>query len=95
MGANGFVNLGKDIVNHSINDILVQGAYPLFFLDCYGTNCLNKQELSCFIKGVSENCRKYGNFPILGGETAEMPLVYNNDSTDLVGCIIGKKYSVF
>jgi phosphoribosylamine--glycine ligase / phosphoribosylformylglycinamidine cyclo-ligase len=94
-GEEGFKNLGKDIVGHSINDILVQGAFPLFFLDYFGTNCLNKNELNYFIEGVSEKCREYGNFPILGGETAEMPLVYNNNSTDLVGCIIGIKNTDF
>ena len=67
----------------------------LYFFDYYGTNCLNKNELNYFIQGVSENCKKFGNFPILGGETAEMPLVYKNNSTDLVGCIIGKKMKNF
>ena len=91
IGTNGFVNLGKDIVGHSINDILVQGADPLFFLDYYGCNNLNISELKNFIKGVKIICNEYGNIPILGGETAEMPLVYNSSNVDLVGCIIGIK----
>ena len=90
-GTSGFINLGKDIVGHSINDILVQGANPLFFLDYFGCNNLNIYELKNFIKGVSFVCNEYGNIPILGGETAEMPLVYNNNNIDLVGCIIGIK----
>ena len=91
LGNPGFVNLGKDIVCHSINDILVQGAKPLFFLDYFGTNNLNKTQLKYFIKGVSDCCKKYGNIPIMGGETAEMPLVYKEDCIDLIGCIIGVK----
>ena len=86
-----YYNLGKDIVGHSINDILVQGAYPLFFLDYFGTNSLNLNEFEKFIKGVTDCCLEHGPFPILGGETAEMPLIYNHDKTDLIGCIIGKK----
>lgn len=86
-----YYNLGKDIVGHSINDILVQGAYPLFFLDYFGTNSLNLNEFEKFIKGVTDCCLEHGPFPILGGETAEMPLIYNHDKADLIGCIIGKK----
>ena len=90
-----YYELGKDIVGHSINDILVQGAYPLFFLDYFGANSLNLNEFENFIKGVTDSCLEYGPFPILGGETAEMPLIYNNDKTDLIGCIIGKKDTRF
>lgn len=90
-----YYDLGKDIVGHSINDILVQGAYPLFFLDYFGANSLNLNEFENFIKGVTDSCLEYGPFPILGGETAEMPLIYNNDKTDLIGCIIGKKDTRF
>ena len=90
-----YYELGKDIVGHSINDILVQGAYPLFFLDYFGANSLNLNEFENFIKGVTDCCLEYGPFPILGGETAEMPLIYNNDKTDLIGCIIGKKDTRF
>ena len=49
-GEKGFINLGKDIVNHSINDLLVQGAYSFIFLDYYGTNCLNKKNLIILYK---------------------------------------------
>ena len=90
-GVKSFINLGKDIVNHSVNDILVQGAYPLFFLDYFGTDNLRLDEINYFIEGVSEACIENGKFPILGGETAEMPLVYKKNNTDLVGCIVGLK----
>jgi phosphoribosylamine--glycine ligase / phosphoribosylformylglycinamidine cyclo-ligase len=90
-GIDGYKMLGQDIVGHSINDILVQGAYPLFFLDYYGTASLDSKELENFIAGLSETCVKYGNIPILGGETAEMPLVYKPNQSDLIGCIIGIK----
>lgn len=94
-GIDGFKMLGQDIVGHSINDILVQGAIPLFFLDYFGTANLNKKELEYFIEGVSSICVEYGNIPILGGETAEMPLVYRTNESDLIGCIIGVKDNQF
>ena len=86
-----YYNLGKDIVGHSINDILVQGARPLFFLDYFGANSLNLNEFEYFVQGLTDSCLGYGPFPILGGETAEMPLIYKKDETDLIGCIVGKK----
>ena len=91
LGTESFINLGRDIVNHSVNDILVQGAYPLFFMDYFGTHNLNLNEITNFIKGVSLACNENGKFPLLGGETAEMPQIYRNHETDLVGCIIGLK----
>lgn len=94
-GNKGYVNLGKDIVSHSINDILVQGAYPLFFLDYYGCNNLKIDELTNFIYGISCYCKQFGNIPIMGGETAEMYKVYKNNCTDLIGCIIGLKEQQF
>lgn len=94
-GIEGFKMLGKDIVGHSINDILVQGAKPLFFMDYFGTARLNSLELENFIEGVSQVCVEYGNIPILGGETAEMPLVYKSGESDLVGCIVGVKDNRF
>jgi phosphoribosylamine--glycine ligase / phosphoribosylformylglycinamidine cyclo-ligase len=90
-GLDSFINLGKDIVNHSINDILVQGAYPLFFMDYFGTSSLNIQELCNFIEGASQACIENDRMPLLGGETAEMPSIYKDNQTDLVGCIVGYK----
>ena len=57
----------------------MQGAYPLFFLDYFGASSLNMNEFENFIQGITDSCLEYGPFPILGGETAEMPLIYNND----------------
>jgi phosphoribosylamine--glycine ligase/phosphoribosylaminoimidazole synthetase len=90
-GTESFINLGRDIVNHSVNDILVQGAYPLFFMDYFGTHNLELDEITNFIKGISLASIENGKFPLLGGETAEMPKIYRNDEKDLVGCIIGLK----
>jgi phosphoribosylamine--glycine ligase / phosphoribosylformylglycinamidine cyclo-ligase len=85
----GFVNLGQDIVNHCVNDILVQGAYPLFFLDYFASSKLRVNELVNFIKGISIACNENDQMCLLGGETAEMPDVYLNDRVDLVGTIVG------
>lgn len=95
LGSKAFINLGKDIVNHCVNDILVQGAYPLFFLDYFGASHLNVEEVTNFIKGASIACVENGPLPLIGGETAEMPSIYNEGKTDLVGCIIGKKDTQF
>ena len=89
-GKEAYINLGKDLVNHSINDILVQGAYPLFFLDYFGCNCLDETILYNFIKGVSEICVNE-NIVLLGGETAELGSIYTSNNNDCVGCIVGYK----
>lgn len=89
-GYEAYIDLGYDIVNHSINDILVQNSIPLFFLDYYGCNTLKSAEILQFIKGVSLACQKY-NITLIGGETAEMPSIYKNNITDLVGAIVGYK----
>lgn len=80
--------LGHDIVNHCLNDILVQGARPLFFLDYIASSRLSPQLISRVISGAAEACRAAG-MPLLGGETAEMPGVYRTGELDLVGTIIG------
>ena len=84
----GFEMLGEDIVNHSINDILVQGAMPLFFTDYFASSVLNSDELYYFIKGVSKACKE-SNCVLIGGETAEMPNIYESGKHDLVGSIVG------
>ena len=66
-------------------------AFPLFFLDYYGTAHLNTREVTNFVKGLSEACIENGHIPLIGGETAEMPSIYIEGKTDLVGCIIGLK----
>ncbi len=81
-------NIGKDIVNHCIDDILVQGARPLFFLDYFATSRLIPEQLAEVVSGISKACLE-ADCAILGGETAEMPGVYSPDQFDLAGTIVG------
>jgi phosphoribosylformylglycinamidine cyclo-ligase len=81
-------NLGRDIVCHCIDDILVQGASPLYFLDYFGTANLSAEILSEIVAGAAEACRENG-CALLGGETAEMPGVYVQGEFDVVGTITG------
>jgi phosphoribosylamine--glycine ligase/phosphoribosylaminoimidazole synthetase len=80
--------VGADIVNHCINDILVQGAKPLFFLDYIATGDLDPEIISAVVGGMAAACRK-ADCALLGGETAEMPGVYLADELDVVGTIVG------
>ncbi len=81
-------SIGQDLVNHCINDILVQGAQPLFFLDYVASSRLNPTEIAAIVGGVAAACREAG-CALLGGETAEMPGVYEPGEIDLAGTIIG------
>lgn len=81
-------DLGRDIVNHCLNDILVQGARPLFFLDYIASSRLSAQLIARVVASAAAACREAG-MPLLGGETAEMPGVYRTGELDLVGTIIG------
>jgi len=83
-----FRGVGHDIVNHCINDILVQGARPLFFLDYFATSKLNPQQTAEVVAGIAEACRDAG-MALLGGETAEMPGVYSPGEFDVAGTIVG------
>jgi len=83
-----FKGLGEDIVNHCVNDILCQGAKPLFFMDYFGTSNLSGLVFEQVLKGVAEACRLSG-CALLGGETAEMPDVYHDEELDIVGSIVG------
>ena len=89
-GVSGVYNCGIDLVNHCINDILVMGAFPLFFLDYYASSNLNVSCVTNFVHGCADACRDAGCV-LMGGETAEMPGIYKDDSFDLVGTIIGEK----
>ena len=80
--------VGQDLVNHCTNDILVQGARPLFFLDYLGTAKLSARNFAQVVKGLCKACRENG-CALLGGETAEMPGLYPAGEYDLVGTIIG------
>jgi phosphoribosylformylglycinamidine cyclo-ligase len=85
---NVHTSVGEDIVNHCINDILVLGARPLFFLDYIGIHKLVPETAESILQGLVRAC-KAGGCVLIGGETAEMPGVYNQGEYDLVGCIVG------
>jgi phosphoribosylformylglycinamidine cyclo-ligase len=80
--------IGQDLVNHCINDILVQGARPLFFLDYVASSSLDPDQIAQIVGGIADACRESG-CALLGGETAEMPGVYESGEIDLVGTIVG------
>ncbi len=86
--ANIHDTVGQDLVNHCVNDILVQGAKPLFFLDYLGTASLSPEVFEAVISGFCKACRENGA-ALLGGETAEMPGLYPQGEYDLVGTIVG------
>ncbi len=80
--------VGFDIVSHCGNDIVVQGAEPLFFLDYIGTNKLYPEVVEQIAMGLAEGCQQTG-CALIGGETAELPEFYAEDEYDLVGTIVG------
>ncbi len=80
--------LGFDLVNHCVNDIAVQGARPLFFLDYLAMHRAEPAMVAALVEGVAAACRAVG-MPLLGGETAEMPDVYAPGDFDLAGFIVG------
>ena len=80
--------VGRDLVNHCVNDILVQGARPLFFLDYIATGVLSPDVVASIVEGIATGCRENGCV-LLGGETAEMPGFYGEGEYDVAGFIVG------
>ncbi len=80
--------VGTDLVNHCVDDILVQGAKPLFFLDYIGAGTVDPAMIEAVVRGLALGCRENGCV-LIGGETAEMPGIYSAGEFDLAGTIVG------
>ncbi len=85
---NRWDTVGQDLVNHCINDILAQGAEPLFFMDYVASSRLEPEQIAAVVGGMALACQQAG-CALLGGETAEMPGVYAPGEIDVVGTIVG------
>lgn len=81
-------SVGEDLVNHCVNDVAVQGADPLFFLDYLGVGHLVAERAAALVEGMARACRANG-VALVGGETAELPDLYRDDDYDLAGFMVG------
>ena len=88
LGGDAHIGMGRDIVNHCVNDILALGARPLFFMDYFATGRLDPDVVTAVVGGVTDACLENG-MALLGGETAEMPDMYAAGEYDLAGFIVG------
>lgn len=83
-----FESIGQDLVTLNVNDILTQGAKPLFFLDYIAFSTLDEQRMETLMRGIAWGCREVG-CALIGGETAQMPGLYSQDDLDLAGFVVG------
>ncbi|MBA3760511.1 MAG: phosphoribosylformylglycinamidine cyclo-ligase, partial [Gemmatimonadales bacterium] len=86
--AERFDTVGEDLVNHSVNDILVHGATPIAFMDYIAGAGLGVEQIAQIVEGIARGCRVHG-MALAGGETAQMPGLYQPGTYDLAGTIIG------
>ena len=85
---NKFDTIGIDLVAMCVNDLIVQGAKPLFFLDYIAVGKINLKKIKLILKGITKGC-KLSDCSLIGGETAEMPGVYDSNKFDLAGFSVG------
>ena len=88
MQAERFDTVGEDLVNHSVNDILVHGAEPLAFMDYIAGAALDVEQIARIVEGIARGCRAH-DMALAGGETAQMPGLYQPGTFDLAGTILG------
>ena len=86
--AERFDTVGEDLVNHSVNDILVHGATPIAFMDYIAGAGLEVEQIAQIVEGIARGCRAHG-MALAGGETAQMPGLYQSGTYDLAGTIVG------